>query len=98
METALLLAYRSVSIVLYPTKLSIKLVTSSLHLVVVTFRYTRDIMSGIFDVLRTALKRPENDRIDQEERDVHSDVEVNQVSSFSLPSHFLIPLLTLTDV
>jgi hypothetical protein len=45
-------------------------------------------MSGIFDVLRTALKRPENDRIDQEERDVHSDGEVNQVSSFSLPSHF----------
>jgi hypothetical protein len=88
METALLLTYRSVSIVLYPTKLSIKLVTSSLHLVVVTFRYTRDIMSGIFDVLRTALKRPENDRIDQEERDVHSDGEVNQVSSFSLPSHF----------
>jgi hypothetical protein len=55
-------------------------------------------MSGIFDVLRTALKRPENDRIDQEERDVHSDGEVNQASSFSLPSHFLIPLLTLTDV
>jgi len=42
-------------------------------------------MSGIFDVLRTALKRPENDRIDQEERDVHSDGEVNQVSPFSLP-------------
>ena len=88
METALLLAYRSVSIVLYPTKLSIKFVTSSLNLVVVTFRYTRDIMSGIFDVLRTALKRPENDRIDQEERDVHSDGEVNQVSSFSLRSLF----------
>jgi hypothetical protein len=66
-------------------------------------------MSGIFDVLRTALKRPDNDRIDHEERDVHSDGEVNQVSSFSLPSHFLltsftlpshllIPLLTLTDM
>ena len=85
METALLLAYRSVSIVLYPTKLSIKLVTSSLHLFVVTLRYTRDIMSGIFDVLRTALKRPENDKVDQEERDVHSDGDINQVSPFSLP-------------
>ena len=42
-------------------------------------------MSGIFDALRTALKRPDGDRVDQEERDIHSDGEVNQVSPFSLP-------------
>lgn len=48
-------------------------------------------MSGIFDALRTALKRPENDKVDQEERDVHSDGEVNQVSelSFTLPWNLL---------
>ena len=80
MKTASLLAYRSVSIVLYPTKLSLRLVTFSLHLTVVTFRYTRSIMSGIFDVLRTALKRPDSDKVDQEERDIHSDGEINQVS------------------
>jgi hypothetical protein len=80
METALLWAYRSVSIVIYPTRLSIRLITSSLHLVIVTIRYTRNIMSGIFDALRIALKRPETDKVDQEERDVHSDGEVNQVS------------------
>jgi hypothetical protein len=80
MKTALLWAYRSVSIVLYPTKLSIKLVTFSFHLVVVAIRTTRSIMSGIFDVLRTALKRPDSDKVDQEERDIHSDGEINQVS------------------
>ena len=80
MKTASLWAYRSVSIVLYPTKLSLRLVTFSLHLFVVTVRYTRSIMSGIFDVLRTALKRPDSDKVDQEERDIHSDGEINQVS------------------
>jgi len=81
METALLYVYRSVSIVLYPTKLSLRFITSSLHLVVVTLRYTQNIMSGIFDALRTALKRPEGDRVDQEERDIHSDGDINQVKS-----------------
>ena len=86
METALLYVYRSVSIVLYPTKLSLRFITSSLHLVVVTLRYTQNIMSGIFDALRTALKRPEGDRVDQEERDIHSDGDIHQVSPYSYSS------------
>lgn len=51
-----------VIIVLLPTRITLYLTRKTLRLIVNTAKYSRDIMSGIFDALFNALGRPEGER------------------------------------
>lgn len=85
METALVWTHRLVSIVVYPTKLYFRALSSSYHLFTVTVRHTLSTMSGLFGTLFHALGRPEADPAGQEELDVSCDGMNVQVSLVQPP-------------